>query len=95
MKLKLSPFLWGSLVMVLALALTFYVASQEKIFLEANQIVSPSISLGPVVAYFFGVVLVLALVLFVIPSSKLRLVFRVLFALMFAWGVFIITVLIY
>ena len=94
MKLKLSPFLWGSLVMVLALALTFYVASQEKIFLEANQIVSPSISLGPVVAYFFGVVLVLALVLFVIPSSKLRLVFRVLFALMFAWGVFIITALI-
>ena len=80
--------------MVLALALTFFVASQEKIFLEANQIVSPSISLGPVVAYFFGVVFVVALVLFIIPLSKLRLFFRILFALMFAWGVFIMTALV-
>jgi len=94
MKSKLSPFLWGGLVMVLALALTFFVASQEKIFLEANQIVSPSISLGPVVAYFFGVVFVVALVLFIIPLSKLRLFFRILFALMFAWGVFIMTALV-
>ena len=80
--------------MVLALALTFYVASREKLFLEANQIVSPDISLGPVIAYFFGVVVVLALVLFIIPLSKLRLIFRVLFALMFAWGVFIVIALI-
>ncbi len=62
--------------------------------MEANQIVSPSISPSPVAAYFFGVVLVLALVLFVIPLGKLHLVFRVLFALMFACGVFIITALI-
>jgi presenilin-like A22 family membrane protease len=33
---------------------------------------------------------VLALVLFFIPLSKLRLVFRALFALMFGWGVFIV-----
>jgi presenilin-like A22 family membrane protease len=75
--------------MVLALALAFYVAGQEKLFLEANQIVSPNVSLGPVIGYFFGVVLVLALVLFFIPISKLQLIFRVLFALMFAWGVFV------
>jgi presenilin-like A22 family membrane protease len=90
MKPKLSPFLCGSLMMVLGLALTFYVASQEKLFLEANQIVFPSISLGPVVAYFFGVVAVLALVLFIIPLRKLQLTFRVLFALVFAWGLFIV-----
>ncbi len=79
--------------MVLSLALALYVAFREKLFLEANRIVSPDISLGPIVAYFFGVVLVMALVLFLIPQSKLRLVFRALFALIFAWGVFIVAAL--
>jgi presenilin-like A22 family membrane protease len=81
--------------MVLALALTFYVAHQEKLFVETNQIVSPDISLGPIVAYFFGVVIVVGVILFIIPLSKLKLVFRVLFALMFGWGVFIVTALIF
>ena len=80
--------------MVLALTLTLYVAIREKLFSEANQIVSPDISLGPVIAYFFGVVVVLALILFIIPLSKLRLVFRMLFILMFAWGIFIVIALI-
>ena len=94
MKSKLSPFLWSGLVMVLALTLALYVAIREKLFFEANQIVSPDISLGPVIAYFFGVVVVLALILFIIPLSKLRLVFRILFTLMFAWGIFIVIALI-
>ena len=94
MKSKLSPFLWSGLVMVLALTLALYVAIREKLFFEANQIVSPDISLGPVIAYFFGVVVALALILFIIPLSKLRLVFRILFTLMFAWGIFIVIALI-
>ena len=94
MKSKLSPFLWSGLAMVLALTLALYVAIREKLFFEANQIVSPDISLTPVIAYFFGVVVVLALILFIIPLSKLRLVFRILFTLMFAWGIFIVTALI-
>lgn len=76
--------------MVLALALTLYVAYQEKLFTEIHQIVSPDISLGPIIAYFFGVVVLLGVILFIIPLSKLKLVFRVLFALMFGWGVFIV-----
>ena len=94
MKSRLSPFLWSGLVMVLALTLALYVAIREKLFFEANQIVSPDISLGPAIAYFFGVVVVLALILFIIPLSKLRLVFRILFTLMFAWGIFIVIALI-
>jgi len=94
MKLKLSPFLWSGLVMVLSLTLSLYVAIRQKLFLEANQIVSPDISLGPAIAYFFAVVVIMALILFIIPLSKLRLVFRVLLALMFAWGVFIVIALI-
>jgi len=81
-------------MMVLALALTLYTASRQKALLEAGQIPpSPNISLGPVTIYFFGVVVVMALVLFFIPLSKLRLIFRLLFSLLFAWGVFIITAL--
>jgi presenilin-like A22 family membrane protease len=94
MKSKLSPFLWSGTVMVLALALTLYVATREKLFFEENQVVSPDISLGPVTAYFFGVVVVMGLILFIIPLSKLRLIFRALFTLMFAWGVFIVIALI-
>jgi presenilin-like A22 family membrane protease len=93
-KSKLSPFLWSGLVMVLALALALYVASLEKPFFAANQFTSPNYSLGPIIAYFFGVVVLIALVLFIIPLSRLRLVFRVLFALMFGWGVFIVTYLV-
>ncbi len=80
--------------MVLALALTLYVATREKLFFEENQVVSPDISLGPVTAYFFGVVAVMGLILFIIPLSKLRWIFRALFTLMFAWGVFIVIALI-
>jgi presenilin-like A22 family membrane protease len=95
MKTKLSPFLWSGLVMVLALALTFYVAGHEQVFFEENQFASPDVTLGPIVAYFFGVVVVVALVLFFIPLRWLRLVFRALFALMFGYGVFIVTGLIW
>lgn len=76
--------------MVAALVLTLYTAILEKRFLEANQIVSPDISIGPILLYFFGVVAVMALFLFIVPVAKLRLVFRVLFTLMFAWGALII-----
>ena len=79
--------------MALSLALSLFVAIQEKKFLEANQIVSPDVSLGPVIIYFFSVVAVMALVLFFIPLKRLRLVFRILFTLMFAWGIFIVAAL--
>jgi presenilin-like A22 family membrane protease len=76
--------------MALALALTLYIAPKEKVFVEENQIPSPDYSLAPIVLYFFGVVMVVALVLFFIPLRWLKTLFRVLFTLMFAWGVFIV-----
>ena len=89
MKSKLSPFFWSALVMVLALVLALANARQGEIFFEEQDFVSPDISIGPIIAYFFGVVIVISLILFFIPLSKLRLLFRVLFALMFGWGVLI------
>jgi presenilin-like A22 family membrane protease len=90
MSSRFSPFFWGGLAMVLALALTLYVASLEKVFVEVNQIPTPNYSLPPILIYFFGVVVVVALVLFFIPVRWLKIVFRVLFTLMFAWGVFVV-----
>jgi presenilin-like A22 family membrane protease len=90
MKSRFSPFLWGAVAMVLAVVLTLYVASLEKVFVEVNQISSPNVSLPPILIYFFGVVVVVALVLFFIPIRWLTMVFRILFTLMFAWGVFIV-----
>ena len=46
-------------------------------------------SLGPMLIYFFIVIVVLSIVLFVIPMSVLKKVFRAIFAVLFAWGVFI------
>ena len=76
--------------MAAALGLTFFTASQEKVFVEAENVVSPDVSLGPVIAYFFGAVAVIGLILFLIPVNKLKWLFRILFALMFAWGTLIV-----
>jgi presenilin-like A22 family membrane protease len=76
--------------MAAALALTLYVSAREKRFLIANQEVLPKATLGPVLIYFFAVVLVMAIVLFFIPLKWLKYVFKGLFTLMFAWGVLVV-----
>jgi presenilin-like A22 family membrane protease len=91
MKFRIGPYLWSVSIMAAALALSLYVAVQEKVFAEVNEIISPDVSLWPVLLYFFGVVVVIALVLFFIPLNKLKYFFKILFALMFAWGVFIVS----
>lgn len=49
-------------------------------------------SLGPILIYFFSVVIILGIVLLLIPISALKLVLRALFAFLFAWAVFIILI---
>ena len=49
-------------------------------------------SLGPVLLYFAGLILVLGIVLFLIPLSALKFIFRLMFALLFAWGIFILLI---
>jgi presenilin-like A22 family membrane protease len=50
-------------------------------------------SLGPVLIYFLATAAVLGITLSLIPLKTLRFVLRLMFALMFSWGVFIVTVL--
>ncbi len=91
MKSKLNPFLWGGLTIIAGLALTLAIAPRQQQYIIDNNITPPTVSSGFGIAYFFAAVAVMALVLFLIPLSKLKLVFQFLFALMFAWGVFILT----
>jgi presenilin-like A22 family membrane protease len=50
-------------------------------------------SLGPILIYFFSVVIILGIVLFFVPMKALRLFLRALFAFLFSWSIFIILVL--
>ncbi len=49
-------------------------------------------SLGPILIYFFSVVIVLGIVLFFIPMKALRFLLRALFAFLFSWSIFVILV---
>jgi presenilin-like A22 family membrane protease len=91
MKFRVGPYLWGVAIMVVALAFSLFIATYEKSFFEEQQFASPDISLWPILVYFFAVVAVVAVILFIIPLSKLKWFFRILFAIMFAWGVFMVS----
>jgi presenilin-like A22 family membrane protease len=63
--------------------------SDAGVVTPATPVVS---SIGPILLYFAALITVVGLVLFLIPLSVLKFVFRVLFALLFTWGVFILLV---
>ena len=52
--------------------------------------VIPQQSILPILLYFFGVVIVMGIILYFVPVSKLRLVLKILFGVFYAWGTFII-----
>ena len=88
-RLNLDALFWSSLILIASQAFTLYVAFREKDFVEANRITSPQISLELPLVYFFGVVVLLGVILFLVPVAKLRIVFRILFTFLFCWGMFI------
>ncbi len=80
-------------MLVVAQALTLYSVSQVKVYVEENQISLPEVSSGFAIGYFLGAAAVMGLVLFLLPNKFLKILIRVMFFLLFAWGVFVITVL--
>lgn len=88
-KANLAPLLWSSLILITAQIITLYTAFREKDFIEANQIAPPQVSLTLPVLYFFGATLLLGVILFLLPIDKLRMVFKIMFTVLFAWGIFI------
>ncbi len=90
-KVSLQPILWSSFLYIIGLLLVFaYLYPRVQEFIESSQIPTPEVSILPILAYFFGMVVIIGVVLFLIPVSKLKYVFRVLFGLLYAWGIFII-----
>ena len=73
-KAKLFPFLWGSFILLVSQIITIHAAFREKNFIEANQIVAPQVSLEMPLIYFFGAVVLMGVILFLLPVSKLRIV---------------------
>jgi presenilin-like A22 family membrane protease len=89
-KFALGSVLWGSLTFIMGAALASYIAPRDQEFLKTNQIVLPEVSPQFPVIYFFSAVVVIGLILFLIPISKLKWVFTTLFVLLYSWGVFIV-----
>ena len=88
-KAQSAPLLWGSLILIVAQTITLYTAFREKNFVEANQIIPPQVPLELPLLYFFGAVVLLGIILLLLPGYILRIVFRIMLAFLFAWGIFI------
>jgi len=87
---KFHTFYWSGLILVVSQVLAFVVASRVKDYLEQQQISPPQVSLELPLVYFFGAVVVLGLVLFLVPMSKMKVLFRIMFVLLFSWGIFVV-----
>lgn len=88
---RFQPVIMACLLHVLGLIVTFLYIRPGKVYIEENQIAMPQVDPLPIILYFIGVVVVIGLVLYFIPMSKLKYVLRVLFGVFYAWGIFVIT----
>jgi len=84
------PIFYGSLILVLSQVVTFFAAFKEKDFVQEQNIIPPDVSIGFPLLYFFGVVILMGVVLFFISASKLKMVLKLMFVFLFAWGIFVI-----
>jgi hypothetical protein len=62
-----------------------YLAPRVAEYIETNQIPLVEIQIGPILIYFFAVVIILGVVLFLIPVRYLKYILKLLFAVLYAW----------
>jgi len=83
------PFVGSGLILIVSQALALFLALRERDFLESRQITPPEVSVELPLIYFFVVVAFVGLILFLVPRTVLRLMLKVLFLSLFAWGAFV------
>jgi len=88
---RLNTVYWGLLLFVVAQMLILLVAPRIDPFLEENDIDIPT-QPSAILIYILAAVAVLGLTLSKIPLKALKVLLRLLFALLFCWGAFIATV---
>ena len=88
-KPNIDPFIGGGAILIVAQTLALFMAQREKEYLEINQIAPPELSLELPLIYFFGGLAVLSIILLLSPLKVLKIALKVLFLLVFAWGMFI------
>jgi presenilin-like A22 family membrane protease len=90
---SLDPILWSCLIYLFGLVVLFIYfpklqAYVGEVFGSPEQ--APQYPILPILLYFFGVVIVMGVVLWKIPISKLRLVLKIFFGVFYTWGVFVL-----
>jgi len=83
------PFVGSGLILTVSQVLALFLAFRERDFLESRQITPPEVSVELPLIYFFVVVAFVGLILFLVPRTVLRLVLKILFLSLFAWGAFV------
>jgi len=83
------PFVGSGLILIVSQVLALFLAFRERDFLESRQITPPEVSVELPLIYFFVVVAFVGLILFLVPRTVLRLVLKVIFLSLFAWGAFV------
>lgn len=89
-KIISAPAFWSCLLLILAEVIAFSIVPRQKTFVEVYNFPSPQVGVQFPLVYFFVAVIVIGLLLFFVPVSKLRLLLTILFTLIFVWGIFIV-----
>lgn len=88
-KANVHPFVVSGSFLIVSQILLFYLAFQEKHFLESQQITPPKVSFELPLIYFFVAVAVVGVILILVPRIALKVVLKIIFLFLFGWGVFV------
>jgi len=91
--ITVGPIFWASLIFTLGAVIALGVASRAQVYIEVGELIPPEVSVQTPLIYFFSAVVILGIVLFFIPVSRLRFMFRILFLVLFGWGIFVLEIL--
>jgi presenilin-like A22 family membrane protease len=90
-EIQYAPILWACLVFVICAAICFAVAGKAKSYIQTGQLTPPPPASATFpIFYFLASVVILGVILFFIPVSKLKMIFRILFIILYAWGIFVL-----